>query len=219
MTVYGVFGAGGHGREVMPLARALISEATLEEAGSNQLYFVVDDAHMPRERLVNGVQVVSASEFADMDAAEKLFTVAIGAPMDRKRVAQRLIEEGLKPFSIRASSHIELDCNSVGVGAVFGHFTQITSNIKIGDFFHCNWYSAVAHDCVIGDYVTFAPGVKCNGHVIIEDEVYVGAGAIIRDGTKSPIILGKGSVIGMGAVVTKSVSPGATVIGAPAKPV
>ncbi|MCW5329468.1 DapH/DapD/GlmU-related protein, partial [Pseudomonas aeruginosa] len=69
------------------------------------------------------------------------------------------------------------------------------------------------------DYVTFAPGVKCNGGVIIEDNVYVGAGAVIKQGTvKRPIIIGKNSVVGMGAVVTKSVPPDTTVLGNPAKP-
>ena len=50
---------------------------------------------------------------------------------------------------------------------------------KIGVHFHCNLGSALAHDCVIGDFVTFAPSVMCNGNVIINDNVYVGTGAII----------------------------------------
>ncbi len=67
--------------------------------------------------------------------------------------------------------------------------------------FHANLYSYVAHDWVIGDFVTFAPGVKCNGNIIIEDHAYIGTGA----------------VVGMGAVVTKDVPAGATVVGNPAR--
>jgi acetyltransferase-like isoleucine patch superfamily enzyme len=78
-------------------------------------------------------------------------------------------------------------------------------------------YSYVAHDCIIGDFVTFAPGVKCNGNIIIEDDVYVGTGAIIKQGTKKrPIVIGSGSKIEAGAYVTKSVDPGVTVFGNPA---
>ena len=78
-------------------------------------------------------------------------------------------------------------------------------------------YSYVAHDCVIGDFVTFAPGVKCNGNVIIEDDVYVGTGAIIKQGNMtSPIVIGNGSKIEAGAYVTKSVGAGETVFGNPA---
>jgi acetyltransferase-like isoleucine patch superfamily enzyme len=78
----------------------------------------------------------------------------------------------------------------------------------------------VAHDCIIGDFVTFAPAVKCNGNVIVEDHAYVGTGAIIRQGTPNkPIVIGRGAVVGMGAVVTRSVAPGATVVGSPARPI
>ena len=79
-------------------------------------------------------------------------------------------------------------------------------------------YTHVAHDCVIGDYVTFAPGVKCNGNIHIEDHAYIGTGAVIKQGTPDkPLVIGKGAIVGMGAVVTKSVPAGVTVVGNPAR--
>ena len=106
------------------------------------------------------------------------------------------------------------------MGAIFCDYTIVTSDVSIGSYFHCNIYSYVAHDCVIGDFVTFAPAVKCNGNVRIEDDVYVGTGAIIRPGRAGKsLTIGRGAVIGMGAVVTKDVAPGETVVGNPARPV
>ena len=82
-----------------------------------------------------------------------------------------------------------------------------------------NIYAYIAHDCVIGDYVTFAPNVHCNGNVHVHDHAYIGTGAIIKQGTTSkPLVIGEGAVVGMGAVVTKDVPPFTTVIGNPAKP-
>ncbi len=72
----------------------------------------------------------------------------------------------------------------------------------------------VEHDCVIGEFVTFAPGAKVNGNVTIGDHAYIGSNAVIRQG----LTIGAGATIGMGAVVTKDVPPGVTVIGNPAKP-
>ena len=128
-----------------------------------------------------------------------------------------MIDSNIQPFTIKASNSVILDNNDIGEGAILCSFTTITSNAKIGRFFHCNIYSYVAHDCVIGDFVTFAPSVHCNGKVVIEDYTYIGTGVVIKQGTNErPIIIGKGSVVGMGAVVTKSVPPFTTVIGNPA---
>ena len=60
--------------------------------------------------------------------------------------------------------------------------------------------------------------MQCNGSVVIEDHAYIGTGAMIRQGTpERPIVIGEGAVVGMGAVVTKSVAPYTTVFGNPAK--
>jgi len=42
---------------------------------------------------------------------------------------------------------------------------------------------------------------------------------VLKQGTDDkPIVIGKGAIVGMGAVVTKSVPPFATVVGNPAAP-
>jgi maltose O-acetyltransferase len=49
--------------------------------------------------------------------------------------------------------------------------------------------------------------------VLIEDDVWVGANAVILHG----VTIGRGSIVGAGSVVTKSVPPYAIVAGSPAK--
>lgn len=95
-------------------------------------------------------------------------------------------------------------------------------------------YSWVGVDCVlditkniiIGEYVQIAPRAmvfthdssrdiknpKC-GDVIIWDNVYIGAGAIILHG----IQIGKNAIVAAGAVVTKDVDANIIVGGVPAK--
>lgn len=51
------------------------------------------------------------------------------------------------------------------------------------------------------------------GGVRIEDDCWIGAGAIILNG----VTIGKGSVVGAGAVVTKDVAPYTIVAGNPAR--
>lgn len=55
-------------------------------------------------------------------------------------------------------------------------------------------------------------GITAEG-IIIEDDVWIGASAVITDG----VTIGKGSVVAAGAVVTKNVPPHTVVAGVPAK--
>ena len=213
MKTYGIVGAGGFGREVMPLAvQALQNEVS---AGTAEIVFVVESPSTKQP--VNGIPVLSLEDFLDIDG-EKSFNIAIGSSEARRRISGILQAAGLPPFPIAANNSLNLSFNEIGEGSVLCPFTMITSNSKIGRFFHANIYSYVAHDCVIGDYVTFAPSVKCNGNVVVEDDVYIGTGAVIREGKGgSPLIIGKGAVIGMGAVVTRSVPSNTVVVGNPAR--
>ncbi|WP_417315531.1 acetyltransferase [Cycloclasticus pugetii] len=213
MKIYGVIGAGGFGREVMPLLKRMVAD------GDDQSFvFVVEDKYDIKNSELNGCKILKLSDFLALPG-EKFYSIAIGDSLARERIANEIPESSAVPISVFSENFVSLDENKIGAGAVFGNFTHVTSNATIGKQFHCNIYSYVAHDVVIGDYVTFAPGVKCNGHVVIEDHAYIGAGAIIRDGTDNPLTIGRGAVVGMGAVVTKSVAPGEVVVGNPAKPI
>lgn len=212
--LYGIFGAGGFAREVMPAAREMIASTSESSAGS-ELVFVVEGLQAPA--VVNGHGVISAVDFLARHDVDKRFNIAIADYKVRERIAATLRDAGVEPFAIRASNVISYDHNEIGVGAILCPFVTITSNARIGKFFHANIYSYVAHDCIVGDFVTFAPDVHCNGSVVIEDYAYIGTGAVIRQGSDSrPLVIGKGATVGMGAVVTKSVAPFTTVVGNPA---
>lgn len=213
MKLYGIVGAGGFGREVMPVALDMLTIA--HSATGIEIVFVVEYGNLSP---VNGHRVITISEYL-ASRQEKYFNIAIADYQARERLAKTLIAGGALPFSIKALNSVCMRSNEIGEGAILCPFSTITSNVKIGRFFHANIYSYVAHDCQIGDFVTFAPNVHCNGRVTIEDYAYIGAGAIIKQGTDArPITVGRGAVVGMGSVVTKSVAPFATIVGNPAVP-
>jgi sugar O-acyltransferase (sialic acid O-acetyltransferase NeuD family) len=213
MPLYGIVGAGGFGREVMPVAQDMLSLTP----GARTLELVFVD-EQPRRSPVNGHRVVTPDDFL-ASAEDKYFNIAIADHQVRRRIADELVQGGATPFSIVARNSVCLSANDIREGAILCPFTTVTSNARIGRFFHANLYCYVAHDCVIGDFVTFAPNVHCNGRVVIEDDAYVGTGAVIKQGTDDrPIVIGRGAVVGMGAVVTRSVAPFTTVVGNPARP-
>ncbi|MFZ3388113.1 acetyltransferase [Buttiauxella gaviniae] len=214
MKLYGIAGAGGFGREVIPIVKQMIND--LPQAQSAEIVFILENSDISD---VNGYKVLSQQEFIDSPHEEKFFNIAIGDSKTRERIANLLIEAGAVPFTVAHQNTVIYAESEIHSSAILCPFVTVTANAKIGKFFNANIYSYVAHDCVIGDYVTFAPGVKCNGNVTIEDHAYIGTGAVIKQGTaKRPVVIGAGAVVGMGAVVTKSVPAGSTVFGNPAKP-
>lgn len=211
-SYYAIYGVGGCGRGILPLARAMLEK---ENIPPNRLVFI-DDNFVEDE--LNGHSVLTYQEFLMLETSEKYVAIAIADSVIREKLADRLFDDNIKLFDVKADNIVVMDDVKIENGSLLSPYVSLTSNIRIGRCFHANLYSYVEHDCVIGDFVTFAPGAKCNGNVVIEDHAYIGAGAIIKQGKSGqPLTIGRGAIIGMGAVVTKSVPAGVTVVGNPAK--
>lgn len=187
-----IYGAGGFGREVITAARMI-----------------------KRVVLADGRPVESDVIRPEQIDAEDEIAIAISDPTVRRSIAAQY-----RSFTtIFAPTAVIGRDVEIGIGSIFCDHSMVTVRARIGRHFHCNIYSYVAHDCVIGDFVTFAPRVCCNGNVHIGDGAYIGTGAVIRQGhPERPLTIGAGAVVGMGAVVTKDVPPGMTVVGNPAAP-
>ena len=203
----GIYGASGFGKELLPLVR--------EQYTDVQLCFVDDGS---QDNQLNNYRIYTYAEYLALPNADKAVVLAIADSKIREVLEAKCAKDKVSILSLKASNSIVLDNVEIGEGSVLCHFTQLTSNIKIGKQFQANIYSYIAHDCVIGDYVTFAPRVSCNGNIHIHDHAYIGTGAVIKQGTPDkPLIIGKSAIVGMGAVVTKDVPAGAVVVGNPAR--
>jgi len=200
----GVYGASGCGRGIMPLLRAQYPKAEL---------VFIDDGQAPGH--VNGHHIVDWTDFLKCDFGEKFVSIAVASSRARQRLAEKCAAAEVSLIEARAASVVQMDGVSIEDGACLSPFVTLTSNIQIGRCFHANLYSYVEHDCIVGDFVTFAPGAKVNGNVSIDDHAYIGSGAVIRQGVK----IGAGAIVGMGAVVVRDVPPGMTVVGNPASPI
>lgn len=211
---FGMVGAGGMGRALM----SFIPQSLNVPEGDRleRVAFVEAGSHL---KMINDVQCLSDDEFLALPMAGLGFAVSVGDSRLRQQLTSRYLSKGAVAWSVVHPSALVGDGNSIGQGAVICAFSTITANVTIGAMFQCNLYSYVEHDCVIGDYVTFAPGVHCNGNVRIDDHAYIGSGAIIRNGQADrPLTIGEGAIVGQGAVVLHDVAAYTTVVGNPARP-
>jgi len=189
-----------------------------EQCPNEENIFIVHKKYMQNENSINGCPLMSYEDFIKISSRDKNVTIAISDTAIRAKVSDQVDNDHIKQKNIISKTSITMDNVSISDGVIICPFVTLTSNIKIGKNFHANIYSYVAHDCLIGENVTFAPSVKCNGNVIIEDNVFIGTGAIIKQGKKdNPLVIGANSIISAGSFVTKNVSKSTTVFGNPAK--
>lgn len=212
MKTYAFYSAGGYARENRS---GLLLSLGMVEPDNYEVVFV-DDDDATIGTTIHGARVISYDEARQMTDIE--FNIAFANPVLRRKKAEQCESDGHRFFMSVAPTSIIGDNVKIGEGAIFSHYSMVTSDATIGRHFHCNIYSYVAHDCIVGDFVTFAPKVSLNGRIKVEDDVYVGSDATFLPGKPDRFLtIGKGAVIGAGAVVTKDVEPGAVMIGAPAK--
>ena len=111
--------------------------------------------------------------------------------------------------------------------AFIGPFVEIQKNASVGQASRVQSHAFICEGIHIGKRVFVGHGVMfindrhptANNlgwkleETFVEDDVSIGSGAIIMCGIR----LGAGSRVGCGAVVTKDVPPGKTVVGVPAR--
>ena len=176
-----IYSHGGYAREM--------HRCVLAQYPNEQVIFVDDDP---------GKMAISYEEAQSIGVNEgSSFVISFADPALRQLKTQQVLSDGFSLFSVQAATAIIGENVVLGEGSVISDFAMITADARIGLGFQCNIYSYIAHDCVVGDFVTLAPRVAVNGRVEIGDGVYIGTGATILPGEDgNPVRIGAGAVVG-----------------------
>ncbi|MEL7005012.1 MAG: acetyltransferase [Bacteroidota bacterium] len=201
-----IVGAGGFGREV----KMLIDQINHVNPTWNFLGYYDDNlnAKIDSDLLLGSTEQL-------LGVSEKLHVVvALGNPLTKKLVVSKLEANNAIQFATLVHPSVWLDNSvTIDVGTIICSGNIITVDINIGRHVILNLGCTVGHDSRIGDFSSFMPSVNISGEVEIEECVYAGTGAKIIN----QLTIGYNTVLGAGAVVTKSIPSGSTAVGMPAK--
>ena len=206
-----IFGVGGFGREVL----ALIKDINKVTPTYNFIGFF-DDGY-EKGIMVNGYPNLGKTEDLNKWETPISLAVSIGSPVIKKKILDRITNPLVDyPTLIHPLAWIgDKDFVEIGKGCIICAGNLITTNIKIEDFVILNLGCTVGHDSVIKKYSAFMPSVNISGEVTIGEGVYVGTGAKIIN----QLEIGAYSIVGAGAVVSKTLPARCTAVGVPAKPI
>jgi sugar O-acyltransferase (sialic acid O-acetyltransferase NeuD family) len=209
-----IYGCGGFGREA-----AWLLEACNEAGAGYQNVGFIDDDPALQGSFVNGLPVFSLEEAARTFPGAQV-VAGVGSPTVREALVARIaahafVHATLVHPRVERSRWIE-----IGEGSVVCAGTILTTNVRLGKHVQVNPGCIISHDSVLEDYASLAPGVHISGFVHLGRRAYVGAGAVIINGSAAnPLVIGADVIVGAGACVTKPVEPGLTVVGVPARPI
>ena len=214
MKEIAIYGAGGHGREV-----AWLVQSCNRDEGVYQVVCFVDDNEAKHGAVLNGIPVMSLA-MASQRFPQASVVGGVGTPRIRQRLMEKATAAGFE-FATIIHPSVELSpWIEIGLGTVICAGCILTTNITLGRHVQINVSCTIHHDVIMGDYATLGPGVHVSGCVHLGKRSRVGTGAVIINGTpEKPLVIGDDVMIGAGACVTKSIPPGLTVVGVPAKPI
>ena len=208
-----VVGCGGHGREIAQIVAA-VNESSARPPW--RLAGFVDDD--PSESNRKRAEACGAPFLGTLAAIGQLppethVVIGVGDPRVRQKVAAR-IDTYRRPAAslVHPDATVGPDLVSAEGLVVFAG-GRITTNVTAGRHLHVNQNATLAHDCVVGDYVSLHPLAAVSGDCRLGTAALIGAGAVVLQGLR----VGTGATVGAGACVVRDVPPQTVVKGVPAR--
>jgi len=185
-----LIGCGGHAREVMVQMNTTLT-------------CYVDDEFVNENTLP-----ISKLNFKECEVI-----VAIGNPVDRKKMVDKLPSHTKYFTFIHPTAQIMDDNIEIGEGSFIGANSIITTNVKIGKHSLLNRGCHIGHDSVIRNYLSMMPNSVISGNVNAGNCFYMGTNSSVRE----KVNICNNVTIGLNSGVVKDINEEGIYAGLPVK--
>lgn len=179
--------------------------------------FTVTKEYLPAEANFEGLPVVP---FEDLEKLYPPKEFAFFAPMSHRKMNKlreviytQAEDKGYRFISYVSSKATVFSNVEIGKNCFILEDNTIQPFVTIGNNVVLWSGNHIGHHSVIKDHVLFTSHIVLSGHCVVEPYCFFGVNATLRDG----LHFAEGSLIAMGACVTKDTEPWGVYTGVPAK--
>jgi len=202
-----IVGAGGHARVIADIVRL---------AGRYTVVGYLDDLHPERRgaswdagTILGGMEQLGVLRSSGVNAA----FVAVGDCEARLALADRLGAAGFDLPVLMHPSAVRAGDVTMGPGSVLVAGAIVNPGARIGAHVIVNTAASVDHECVIDDGVHIACGARLGGRVHVGRGSWIGLGAVVKE----RVHIGSGTLVGAGSLVLKDLPDDVVAYGTPAR--
>src|SRR5262249_26904844 len=207
---YVILGGPGDG---LAVAEAILNAT--DAARPLELLGFLNDA-LPLGALVHGVPVLGRLEDWQQLDGNVLFIPALQKVKDMPARVRRIEGLGIPDARwgtiIHPKAAVATDVQ-IGIGSFVLSGATVLPLVRIGRFAGVRAGAMLGHHCVIGDHTYVGPNATMCGRSILHEGAHLGPGSVFMDSK----VMGRYSVAGIAAAVTKDVPEYWVVFGNPAR--
>ena len=179
--------------------------------------FTVTNEYLPGEPVFEGKPVVPFEELEKRYPPSEYHFFAPMSPREMNRtregIYRRAKDRGYQFISYISSRATVFPGTPIGENCLILEDNTIQPFTQIGDDVILWSGNHIGHHSRIGDHVTFTSHVVLSGHCTVEPFCFLGVNATIRNGLR----LGEGTLVAMGACISRDTEPWSVYQGNPAR--
>jgi sugar O-acyltransferase (sialic acid O-acetyltransferase NeuD family) len=204
-----IYGAGGFGREVACMIRAI-------NKTDPQWRFIgfIDDGLMPETKNSQG-GILGGIDFLNSYPQNIAVAIAIANPVILEQLVSKISNPNVWFPNLFAPNTIIFDANTFkkGQGNILFFGCRISCDVKIGNFNLFNGAVSLGHDAILGDFNVLQPSTRISGDCVVGNCNFFGVQSVVLQGLK----IGNSTRIGAGSVVMRNTKDNSLYFGNPAK--